>query len=477
MPTRQQSFFEKYPEYYETILETLQSGINIVDPEGKILFVNKTYCNMHGFNETELIGNSIAKILPDEDPKAGLINFKKIVRKKIKKSFVVKSFNRKKDGALFPVILAWNYLLKNEKLIGMVTVVQDITEMTETKAELEKSKIAVKELREKLQQHEYLEYMMGDSITIKETHRAVEKVANTDFSVMISGETGTGKEIIAKAIHSFSDRNAQPLISVDCGAIPDTLIESELFGHLKGAFTGADRTKEGAFQKANRGTIFLDEITNLSVDMQKKLLRVLETKEVQKIGSQKKEKLDFRIISASNENIENLVNKGNFRKDLFFRLNEFFIRVPTLHERKEDIPILTQRFIGEICQKLNMPPKHITEAALNDLIAYEWPGNVRELRNSLKRAIVISEQKIIPEHFEFLGKKQKNVKQERLDLTSYQMIDLKKLSQQYSDNFEKKIIRDCLINFQNNKSKTARFLQIDYKTLLAKIKKYGIDSR
>lgn len=447
-----------------------------MNTEGKILYVNEAYCRMNNYKRDELIGKSLALILPGQDPQEGLKQYKKIINKEIEKPALVESYNIRRDGTSFPVLISWNYLEDNGKLLGMVTVVQDMTELKKIKKELQQSKYHVVELENILSKREYLEYMMGDSQEIKDVHHAVENVAKTDFSVLICGETGSGKELIAQAIHTFSPREKEVYICVDCGAIPDTLIESELFGHLKGAFTGADRKKEGAFQKAHKGTIFLDEITNLPHAVQQKLLRVLEKKEVQKIGSTKWEKLDIRIVTASNENVKKLVEEGLFRKDLYYRLDEFIIQIPPLRSRKEDVPMLVQRFLNEICIKLKMPQKKISEQSLEVLQKYSWPGNVRELRNSLKRAILLADDIIEPTHFEFY---QMGLTKEHafdIAITFDQEFDLKNLSGRYADSFEKKIILKCLEKFNGNKSKAARFLHIDYKTLLTKIKNYGIHS-
>ena len=466
--------FFKDSEHYKIVFDTLQSGINAVDINGKILYVNSTYCKMHGYTKNELIGQSIEMILPDKDKKDGLKNFKRIVSKKIKRSFVVKSFNRRKNGKLFPVILAWNYLMEDEKLIGMITTVQDITEMTETQAELEKTKEEIKQLQSKLAKREYLEYLMGDSKKIKTIHRITEKVAATDFSVIIIGETGTGKEIVGQAIHKFSNRENKPIISIDCGAITESLIESELFGYVKGAFTGAYETRDGAFQRANGGTIFLDEIGNLSIEMQKKLLRVLQEKEVQKIGSTRKEKLDVRIIAATNEKFAEKVKNGEFRKDLYFRLNEFTVKLPSLKERKEDIPLLVHRFVNELCLKLKINSKKISSSALKKLNDYSWPGNVRELKNALKRALIICDNEILPEHLDLSGLNNSEVYTQNITSFDFEFndcFDFKKVVKNYTKSIEYEIIQKTLSKFNGNKSKAARFLSIDYKTMLKKSKK------
>jgi len=465
---------EERIEQFETILDTLQAGINVVDKNGIILYVNDAYCKMNGYSKEELIGKSLAMILPDQSPKIGLENYRKIINKKIVKPTTVESFNIKRDGTSFPVLVSWNYFVKNDELQGMVTVIQDTSEIKKIKNALEHSRQEIRQLKSTLKKREFLEYLMGDSPQIKEVHKAVENVAKTDFSVIIYGETGTGKEIIAEAIHNFSDRSDKPLVSVDCGAIPETLIESELFGYTKGAFTGADRTRDGAFQKANNGTIFLDEITNLPAEMQKKLLRVLQEREVRKIGSTNKEKLDIRIIAASNENIMEMVKNGSFRKDLFFRLNEFMIKIPPLRERKEDIPLLTQRFIKEICSKLKCKNKEISPKAMKTLYDYNWLGNVRELKNVLKRAIVISDNIINPKHLDMLNVSENSFIEIPDDLLSdfknKSEFDLKNTIKKYSRKMEKQIIEQILETFNGNKSKAARFLKIDYKTMLKKIK-------
>ncbi len=464
---------EEQIEQFETIFNTVQAGINVVDVHGKILFVNDAYSKMNGYSKQELIGKSLAMILPDQDPKKGLEQYKKIIHKEIEKPTTVESFNIRRNGTSFPVLISWNYLVKDGKLQGMVTVIQDTTEIKKIKNALEHSKEEIKQLKSTLKKREYLEYVMGDSPQIKEVHKAVENVAKTDFSIIIYGETGTGKEIIAAAIHSFSDRENKPLISVDCGAIPETLIESELFGYIKGSFTGATETREGAFQQANHSTIFLDEITNLSSEMQKKLLRVLQEKEVQKIGSTKKEKLDIRIISASNEDITKMVKAGSFRKDLFFRLNEFLIKIPPLRNRKEDIPFLTQRFIKEICSKLKIKKKNISNPALKKMYENNWLGNVRELKNTLKRAIVICDETIEPYHFEFIDSFDNTDADSSdafdIDLENDQGIDLKAIIKERSAQIEQQIVQKALEKFKGNKSKTARFLNIDYKTMLSKV--------
>jgi two-component system nitrogen regulation response regulator GlnG len=471
--------------YFQSITELLQAGVNLIDRDGKIIYVNQAYCRMHNYTKEELVGKYLDMILPEHDPVDGLERYKKIINKEIDLPFIVEGINTRKDGSTFPVLISWNYLIINGELEGMVSVVQDLTQIKNVESALKESEKKVKKidlemktLKDMLEKKEYLEYIMGDSDKIRQVHNSVEKVGKTDFTVIIYGETGTGKEIIANSIHNFSMRSNKPMISIDCGAIPESIIESELFGYVKGAFTGASETKDGAFQMANGGTIFLDEITNLSFDMQKKLLRVLQEKEVRKVGSTHTEKLDIRVIAASNENILNLVEKGNFRKDLFFRLNEFTISLPPLRERKDDIILLAQRFIKEISERLNITTKKISKGAIQMLLNYNWPGNVRELKNVIKKAIIISDDEIREEHLDLINdvnyEKYDNNIIEFNEIDKLEKFDLKDVTNKYTMRLEKEIIKKSLNRFGNNKSKVARFLNIDYKTLLTKIKDYKL---
>mgnify|MGYP006279080221 CR=1 FL=1 len=468
---------EKQLEYLETILNTVQAGINVIDKDGIIIYVNDAYCKMNGYEKEELLGNSLKLILPDKNPKKGLENYKKIIGKKINKPFIKESYNIKKNGEKFPVLISWNYLFDNDELQGMVTVVQDISRLKYTESALRQNRKKLKKITQTLEEKKHLISLMGNSDIIKNLYQKVKKIAVTDFSVLITGETGSGKEIIANSIHHLSKRNKKPFIKIDCGAISESLIETELFGHTKGAFTDAKNDKKGAFQQANTGTIFLDEITNLSFKMQKKLLRVIQEKEIKQIGSEKTIKLDIRIITASNKNMNELVKQGNFRDDLFFRLNEFTIQVPPLRKRKEDIPYLVERFIKETCQSLDCDYKPITTDALKRLSEHNWPGNVRELINVIKHAIVLSDKEIKTKHLIFHDTHKVEAEKDTYlpDLKNKQHIDLKKILKKQKANLEKTIIDKALKKFNGNKSKTSKFLNIDYKTILNKIKKYNLE--
>ena len=311
-------------------------------------------------------------------------------------------------------------------------------------------------LREKVVSLENVEDIIGTSAAMQEVLREVESVAQSNSSVIITGESGTGKELIAKAIHANSPRRFFPMVSVHCGALTESLLESELFGHEKGAFTGAMYNRKGRFEMADGGTIFLDEIATISPKMQVELLRVLETRSFIRVGGNKEISSDFRVICATNRDLKGMVDSGTFREDLFYRLNVVNIRIPPLRERTEDIPLLVDYFIRKYCTSMNRMPVSIEPAALKRLQEFDFPGNIRELENMVERAIVIGN-----------GKK----------------ITLKDLPIQKTapaatfeslDDMEKHHISQTLINHNWNISGAARALKVDRVTLYNKIRKYNL---
>ncbi|MDP8268595.1 MAG: sigma-54 dependent transcriptional regulator [Candidatus Tenebribacter davisii] len=339
----------------------------------------------------------------------------------------------------------------------------------------------VKTLRKQLAERNNEEISMGNSPTIMRILKQVELVATTDMSVIIQGNSGTGKEVIANLIHKQSKRKNNAFIPIDCGAIPDTLVESELFGYQKGAFTGADSAKKGKFEMANRGTLFLDEITNLPPSAQAKILRVIQEKKITKIGSTKPINIDVRIIVATNLNIVQAVHEHKFRDDLFHRLNEFTISLPTLNERKEDIPIIAEQFLNEANIKLNKQIKGFLPEAIRTLEEYSWPGNVRELKHVIKKAVLLEETDHITERsldLEF-GQIQTNPFKESLD-KYYNMIisegaSLSDITAIVNAEMERILIKRILVEAKYNKSKTAKTLGIDRNTLYSKLKSLGME--
>ena len=232
---------------------------------------------------------------------------------------------------------------------------------------------------------------MGESAALRKVQQQIELVAPTDATVLITGESGTGKELVARAVHARSRRANRPLITVNCGAVPETLFESEFFGHVKGAFTGALRDKAGRFELADQGTLFLDEIGEVPLPMQAKLLRILQEQEVERVGDSRPRKINVRIVAATNRDLKAVVEAGRFRQDLFYRLSVFPIENPPLRDRREDIPHLAEHFIRTAAQRMNRKPPKLTQAAARQLSAHDWPGNVRELQNAVERAVILAQ--------------------------------------------------------------------------------------
>jgi len=314
-------------------------------------------------------------------------------------------------------------------------------------------------LRQRLDERSEYNEIIGKSDSMQKVFDLISQVAPTDSTVLITGESGTGKELIAQAIHGNSQRCYMSFIAVSCGALPDSLLESELFGYEKGAFTGAEYTKKGRFELADNGTLFLDEIGDISLKTQVDLLRVLQQKTFRRLGGVEEIQVDARILAATNRDLRKAISESKFREDLFYRLNVISIHVPPLRERKEDIPLLVKAFIRKYCIEMNKEVVKIAPSALNLLIDYDWPGNVRELENVIERALVIGrESEIVAEDLPFPSKK----------FVPEMMPDSLKM-------MEKMHIRKILKKTDWNISRTARLLEIDRQTLYNKIEKYKIE--
>jgi DNA-binding NtrC family response regulator len=311
-------------------------------------------------------------------------------------------------------------------------------------------------LREKLVSLENVESLVGKSEAMRRVLKEIESVAPSNASVIITGESGTGKELVARAIHSNSPRRFFPLVSVHCGALTESLLESELFGHEKGAFTGAVYNRKGRFEMSDSGTIFLDEIATISPKMQVELLRVLETRSFIRVGGTKEITSDFRVICATNRDLKDMVEKNLFREDLYYRLNVVNINVPPLRERSEDIPLLVDYFIRKYCTSMNRPLIPVELAALKRLEEFSFPGNIRELENMIERAIVVGNGKKITSRDLPIGKETINSSVESLD------------------DLEKNHIVSILAKYSWNISATAKALKVDRVTLYNKIRKYGL---
>lgn len=312
-----------------------------------------------------------------------------------------------------------------------------------------------------------LEWTFGKSPSMVGVIQQIRQVAWSNFSVILQGETGTGKSVVAQTIHNLSKRSQQPFHVVDIGVIPETLVESELFGHEKGAFTGADRKKQGFFEAANGGTILLDELENMPPSVQGKLLRAVEERKIYAVGNTKPLAIDVRILAATNRDLKKLVREKRFREDLFYRLSEFTISLPPLRERVQDIPFFASKFLTEAAIELNKKASELDPETIDLLLRYPWPGNVRELKNVIRRAALLSEEGIVrPHHLEFLVEDKWD---EKSDLP---LLPLKEIAAIATRDAEKQAIERALGLTRGNKSKAASMLQVDYKTLLTKIKEY-----
>ncbi len=369
-----------------------------MDAEGYTTFVNPAAQKMTGYSAEEMIGTCQHKMVhhskPDGSPYSPLdcpiyaaFNQGKIYK-------VSNEVFWRKDGTSFPVDYTSTPILQEGECIGAVVVFNDISQRKQDEEEIQKLKqqlelenaYLIQEVRVARAYGE----IIGRSPALGAILSQIELVAPTEANVLITGESGTGKELVAREIHNRSSRKQRTLIKVNCASIPKELYESEFFGHIKGAFTGAVKDRAGRFELADRGTLFLDEVGEIPLDLQSKLLRVLQEGTYEKVGDDKTRHVDVRIISATNRNLKEDMQAGKFRQDLYYRLNVFPIEVPPLRERMEDLPALATQFLQTASQKLNVPLSRITQANLLDLQAYGWPGNIRELQNVMERAAILS---------------------------------------------------------------------------------------
>lgn len=333
----------------------------------------------------------------------------------------------------------------------------------------------IKHLSHQLQDTMPLSKMMGPSDAVRRMISDVNRVAQSDFTVVILGETGSGKELVAKAIHNASPRSEYPFVPVDCGAIPETLLESELFGHERGAFTGADRQKPGKFETAKGGSLFLDEILNMPLSSQAKLLRALQEKKICRVGGTKPLSVNIRLLVASNKDLESALGSGSFRRDLFYRLNEFTIKIPPLRERTEDIPYLAKMFLETTNTDLGKNVKGFSESAMKSLLAYRWPGNVRQLRSTIRRAVLLAEDIVTENHLDMHGVPGPGLPvAPQIEGVPWGDLSLKEIVRRNNIALERGVLTKVLQYTGGNKAKAARILNIDYKTIHTKIKQLGI---
>ena len=362
---------------------------------------------------------------------------------------------------------AYDYLEKPFQLEELVMRVEKGIENQRIKSENQL-------LRGELQTKYHFSNIKGNSAPMQNIYRLIGAVANKTSTVLIQGETGTGKELIARAIHYSGPRKDHPLVSVNCGAIPSNLLEDELFGHVKGAFTNAHQHRIGRFELANHGTLFLDEISNMPMDLQVKLLRVLQEREFEKVGSTTTIKTDVRILAATNADLMESVSKGDFREDLYYRLNVIPIQVPPLRQRRDDIPELVAHFTQKYCTEQQLPLKRVLPDAMKFLMAYEWPGNIRQLENSVEMAVALSGDRAILDIEDFpvvSGLSAESAPFPKIDIPD----DGINFNTMISD-LEKRLILQSLQASGGNKKKAASLLHLKRTTFVEKLRRMGMDS-
>lgn len=399
--------------------------------------------------------------LPGMDGMAILEKMKQIDKDLI--IIMLTAFGDVKDAVTAMRLGAYDYITKpfdNEEIILIIKRALQAQYLSEE----------VEVLRKRLGEKTAVEQVMGGSPAIKQVLKQVDIIAPTNMTVILQGESGTGKELIAQMIHQKSKRHDKPFVAVDCGAIPETLVESELFGYERGAFTGAEEQKEGKFEQANGGTLFLDEIANLSDAIQMKLLRVIQERKLQHLGGRKDIKIDVRFIVATKINLSDAVRLGKFRDDLFYRLNEFHILLPLLRERKEDIPVLAKYFLDEANNELNKKIKGFSGEAMKFFLSYPWTGNVRELKNVIKKAVLLTDSEYIPPvnlstNMAVSG----NAPELR------EFLDPSVSFKEKTKEFERELIKSALEESGGNKIKAAKILSIHRKALYRKMKSLGLD--
>lgn len=402
---RVEGLFQEIERENQLILRAAGEGIYGVDSEGRTTFLNPAGERMLGWKAEEVAGTVIHELIHHHHPDGSEYHLQDCP---IYAAFLDAQIHRidheyfwRKDGSFFHVEYTSTPILDNDKPVGAVVVFRDISHRVNTERELKTALAEVEALKHRLEmENAYLQEelraehhfhnILGRSEAIKATIRQIELVAPTDANVLITGESGTGKELIARAIHQASERSDRPLIRVNCAAIPAELFESEFFGHLKGAFTGAVKDRAGRFELADGGTLFLDEVGEIPLDLQGKLLRVLQEQQFERVGDSHTRHVNVRVIAATNRDLKAEAEAKRFREDLYFRLNVFPIESVPLRERLEDIPMLAQMFLQRLCQNLNRLEPTLTRADMETLQAYHWPGNVRELENLIERQLIIS---------------------------------------------------------------------------------------
>ena len=445
-------------EYWKTIVDTMMDGVVVVDTEGVIVSVNRALEGIAGYSTEELVGKPCMILDCDrcfvvnqkgrKEKTCALFTSGEVVRRRCKL--------RKKDGSAF-FALKNATVLRNDDgtIIGGVETLTDISDLVEKER-------AIQELKDLLSPGEGFEGIIGKASKMLDIYQLIQNAATSDAPVIIYGESGTGKELVAGAIHRLGRRNKGPLVKVACAALNESLLESELFGHVKGAFTGAGKDRKGRFEAAHKGDLFLDEIGDIPLSTQVKLLRVLQEKEVERVGDQTPISIDVRIIAATHRDLALMCQEGQFRDDLYYRLNVIPIHLPPLRERREDIPVLVDHFMKMLRVRTDKTIQGVTEQAMEKMIDYAWPGNVRELVNVLEYAFVVCHEDLISVHHlpPLIIREKHAASRRRSDAPK----------QDRHDELAK-----ALESARGNRQEAARLLGVSRVTLWKLLKKYGIE--
>ncbi|WP_313583875.1 sigma 54-interacting transcriptional regulator [Acinetobacter variabilis] len=468
------------------LLSSVGDGIYSINKQGLCTFINPVGAKMLGLKPEDVLGKNIHKVhhhthengthYPVEDCPIYAAVHDGIVHEGIQEVFW------RRDGSYFPVEFTSTPIIRDSEIIGAVVVFRDISDRLNTEKQLTHALEELQDLKSRLeQQNEYLQEeilqenqyheIVGNSPAILQIIEKIKVVAPTDANVMIYGESGTGKELIARAIHQSSHRKQHPLIRVNCAAIPSELFESEFFGHVKGAFTGAVRDRAGRFELADQGTLFLDEIGEIPLELQSKLLRVLQEGTFERIGEEKTRHVDVRIIAATNRKLKEEVKLKNFREDLYFRLNVFPIHSPALRERKQDIPLLVSHFTKLISENRKVPYLPFSQKHILELQHYDWPGNIRELQNVLERALITAKHGAVSFQY-LLEQESSQVLQHNQTVAIEQVLTIQQLKKLEMTNLQL-AIKQCEGKIFGDEG-AAKRLGINPTTLISKLKKLGI---
>lgn len=454
--------FRKNPEVLNMVVDAMADGVFTVDAHGRFVAWSAGAERITGYASAEVVGkpcrilegpnckgfSTLAELLESSAPPAGICNQEcKVLSKDQRELYLLGNVRVLTD--------------EQGKVVGAVGTFTDLTAFV-----FANERIAI--LEEQTKSRGAFQQMVGESTPMQEVFRRLRLAAQSDVTVLLSGESGTGKELAARAIHALSARKDRPFLGVNCAAIPETLLESELFGHVKGAFTGAIRDKVGVFQAAHGGTLFLDEVGDMNPLLQLKLLRVLQEREVQRVGDNRPFKVDVRLITATNKDLKQLLASGALREDFYYRIRVFEITLPPLRERRDDIPLLVNYFVDELSRARGKTVKGIARDALQRMLDYPWPGNVRELKNAIEHALVI----VGSDHIGLLDLPQE------LRFPSGYWTKLRPESMLTpEEQAERRRIVDALQKTGGNRSAAARTLGFSRVTLWKKMRRLGLDGR